>query len=218
MSQDPYYASRYVFDPKRKIVWKEIVKFLQKFVSTNGTVLDLGAGYCDFINNISAGEKYAVDISPELEKYAGKNIKKINSPAWNLSAILDESVDVVFASNLLEHLAEEELQKTASEIKRVLKPTGKLILMQPNYRLSAKKYFDDPTHKKIFDDISLENFLISRDFRIIKKMPRFLPFSMRSNSSLIPNFLLPFVVRIYIRSPIKPLASQMLFVAEKPGF
>jgi hypothetical protein len=46
-------------------------------------------------------------------------------------------------------------------------------------------------------------------------MARFLPFSMRSNSSLIPNFLLPLVVRIYIHFPFKPFAGQMLFVTEK---
>ncbi len=214
MTQDTYYATRYVFDSNRTVVWKEIVKFLQKYVQAGETVLDLGAGYCDFINNIEAEKKYAVDVSPELEKYAGENVKKINSPAWDLSLVQDGSVDVVFASNLLEHLADDELQKTMKEITRVLKPKGKLILMQPNYRLSKKHYFDDPTHKKIFDDISLRDFLLLHGFKILLKMPRFLPLSMRSNSSLVPNFLLPIIVRFYIHSPIKPFAGQMLFVTE----
>jgi hypothetical protein len=87
--------------------------------------------------------------------------------------------------------------------------------MQPNYRLKPKNYFDDPTHKKVFTDESLEKFLLSNNFKILLKMSRFLPFSMRSNSSLIPNFLLPFIVRAYIYSPFKPFAGQMLFVAEK---
>jgi len=215
MNKDPYYSSRYTFDPKRIIVWKEIIRFLQKFISKTAAVVDLGAGYCDFINNISAQKKYAVDISPELARFAGKGVAKINREGWNFYEIPDLLVDVVHASNFLEHFDDDELEKIMKEVKRILKPKGRLILMQPNYRLSAKNYFDDPTHKKIFSDASLESFLLSHNFKILLKMPRFLPFSMRSNSSIIPKFLLPFVVRAYIHSPIKPFAGQMLFVAEK---
>ncbi len=212
---DPYYTSRYTFDKRRTIVWKEIVRFLRPFLCDKKVVVDLGAGYCDFINNTSAEEKYAVDISTEIDKFAGEDVKKIKFPAWNLSLIKSRSTDVVFASNLLEHFTDEEIQKTTTEIMRVLKPRGILILMQPNYRLSAKKYFDDPTHKKIWSDASLKSFLISNSFDILLAMPRFLPFSMRSNSPLIPDFLLPFIVRAYIHSPLKPFAGQMLFVAQK---
>ena len=213
--EDSYYKSRYLFDSRRAIVWKEIVKFLQKFIPKNGTVVDLGSGYCDFINNVSAQRKYAIDISPELSKFAGGSVIKINRGGWNFYEIPDISVNVVHASNFLEHFGDKELEKIMKEIKRILELKGKLILMQPNYRLSAKNYFDDPTHKKIFSDTSLEGFLLSHNFKILLKMPRFLPFSMHSNSPLIPDFLLPLIVRAYIHSPFKPFAGQMLFVAEK---
>ncbi|MEK7669401.1 MAG: methyltransferase domain-containing protein [Patescibacteria group bacterium] len=213
--KDKYYESRFTFNPSRSIVWKEIVKFLKKYIPENGVIIDLGAGYCDFINNIKADKKYAVDISPELSKFANKDTIQINQPAWNLFEIKNDSVDVMHASNLFEHFTDEELGKVMKEINRVLKKDGKLILMQPNYRLSYKNYFDDPTHKKVFSDFALESFLLSYNFKILLKMSRFLPFSMRSNSSLIPNFLLPYVVRTYIYSPFKPFAGQMLFVGEK---
>ncbi|MEK7117436.1 MAG: class I SAM-dependent methyltransferase [Patescibacteria group bacterium] len=212
--KDDYYKSRYVFDSKRSIVWKEIVKFESRHIPKDAVVVDLGAGYCDFINNIRSAKKYAVDTSPELQNFAGKDVVAINQPAWNLFEIPNNSVDIVHASNLFEHFTDEELEKVMKEVKRILKKGGKLILMQPNYRLQPKKYFDDPTHKKVFSDASLESFLVSHDFKIILKMSRFLPFSMRSNSSLIPNFPLPFIVRFYIHSPWKPFAGQMLFVAQ----
>jgi SAM-dependent methyltransferase len=213
--KDLYYKSRYIYDDRRPLVWKEIVSFLQKFMPASGTVVDLGAGYCDFINNVKAEKKYAVDISPELEHFAGNDTIKINQTVWNLYEIQDNSVDVVHASNLLEHFTDEELNKVMKEVGRILRKGGRLILIQPNYRLSYKKYFDDPTHKKVFSDASLESFLVTHNFEVVLKMPRFLPFSMRSNSSLLPNFLLPLVVRLYIASPIKPFAGQMLFIAEK---
>ena len=215
MTEDPYYKSRYTFDPRRSIIWGQIVEFESKYIPENSTVVDLGAGYCDFINNVKAAKKYAVDISAELPNYAGNEVAQISSSVTDLSGISTSSVDIVHASNLLEHFSDSDLEMIMNEIERVLKSGGKLILMQPNYRLSHKNYFDDPTHKKVFSDASLESFLISHGFKIILKKPRFLPFSMKSNSSLIPHTLLGLIVRLYIKSPIKPFAGQMLFIAEK---
>lgn len=211
--EDKYYKSRFVFNKDREIVWKEIVRFLNQYLFGKDTVLDLGAGYCDFINNVSAKEKIAVDISPELSKYADKNVRKINSLATDLTSVQTDSVDVVFSSNLLEHLDNDELSKCMSEVKRVLKKGGLFLTMQPNYRLSYKTYFDDFTHKKVFSDESLKGFLISNDFEIIKYWARFLPFSLKSRPSFIPTF--PLLIRAYLNSPIKPFAGQMLFVCKK---
>lgn len=210
--KDSYYKSRYTFNNDRSVVWKEIVRYLKKYINNKKTVLDLGAGYCDFINNVSAENKIAVDMSPDFAEYAGKDVKTIQSAATDLGVVEANSVDVVFSSNLLEHLTDNELDKTMSEVKRVLKNGGLFISMQPNYRLSYKTYFDDPTHKKVFSDSALESFLISHDFEIIKKMPRFLPFSLKSRPSIIPVF--PFIIRAYLNSPIKPFAGQMLFVSK----
>ncbi|MFA7216938.1 MAG: class I SAM-dependent methyltransferase [Candidatus Paceibacterota bacterium] len=208
---DSYYASRYTYNKDREVVWKEIIRFLNSFLKNKETVLDLGAGYCDFINNISAKNKIAVDISEELSKYAKSGVRQIQTNVTDLSKVENSFVDVVFASNLLEHLSDEDLEKTMNEIKRVLKSGGLFISMQPNYRLSYKTYFDDPTHKKVFSDSALESFLVSFNFKIIKKMARFLPFSLKSRPSIIP--VSPLLIRAYLNSPIKPFAGQMLFVS-----
>lgn len=214
--QDTYYKSgQYDPDPRRALVWKEIIRFLSPHISPNSTVADLGAGYCDFINQVKAAKKYAIDISPELSNFAGKDVIQINREGFNFYEISDESVDVIFASNFLEHFADNDLAKIMNEIKRMLKSKGKFILMQPNFRLQPEHYFDDHTHKKIFTDSSLESFLLENGFKIILKMPRFLPQEMKNSPSFIPHFFMPFLVRAYIHSPLKPFAGQMLFVAEK---
>ncbi len=213
---DKYYASgQYNPDPRREIAWREIIRFLRPYIPTDSTVVDLGAGYCDFINQVRAAKKYAVDYSPDLSKFAHADVEKINSRASDLSAIATETIDVVLSSNLFEHFSEEELAQTMSEVKRILKKGGRLILMGPNFRLQPGRYFDDHTHKKIFTDESLQSFLIENGFKIILKMPRFLPQEVKNSPSLLPNFLLPFIVRAYIHSPVKPFAGQMLFVGEK---
>ncbi len=209
---DPYYESRYVPDKNRPLVWKEIVSYLKKYIPENGTVLDIGAGYCDFINNVETKTKIALDYSSDFEKFANKDVKTIRSSVLDMKEISNDSIDLLFASNLLEHLSDDELQKAMSEIKRILKNNRLLILMQPNYRLSFKTYFDDPTHKKVFSDLALESFLISHGFKIELKKARFLPFSLRSKPSIIP--LSSFIVRAYLYSPWKPFAGQMLFVSK----
>src|SRR3989344_4107120 len=215
-TQDQYYKSgQYDPDRRRILVWKEIIKFESEYISEDGAVVDLGAGYCDFINQVKAAKKYAVDPSPELSNFANPSVTKINSPASDLSQIPDNSIDIVHTSNLFEHFDDQELGKVMGEVKRVLKMGGKLILMQPNFSLQPARYFDDHTHKKIFNDVSLESFLISHGFKIILKKPRFLPQEMKDSSYLIPYFILPLLVRLYIHSPIKPLAGQMLMISEK---
>ena len=214
--QDKYYKSgQYDPNPRRSLVGKEIIKFLSPYISLNFTVVDLGAGYCDFINQVGAAKKYAIDISPELSKFAGRDVIQINRQGFNFYEIPNESVDVVFASNFLEHFIDEELSKIMKEVKRILKKGGKLLLMQPNFRLQPERYFDDHTHKKIFTDSSLESFLLENGFKIILKMPCFLPQEMKNSPSFIPHFLMPFLVRLYLYFPWKPFAGQMLFVAEK---
>jgi SAM-dependent methyltransferase len=208
---DPYYQSRYTPNPDRTVVWKEITRFLQPFLAGAATIVDLGAGYCDFINNVSAPERIAIDYSPDSAHFAAPGVRTIQSSVTKL-ALEDSSANVFFASNLLEHLTDDDLESTMTEIKRVLKTDGLLILMQPNYRFSYKTYFDDPTHKKVFSDEALKTFLISHGFEIRKLMPRFLPFSLKSRPGLVP--ISAAVVRAYIHSPWKPFAGQMLVVGK----
>ena len=50
--KDTYYQSEYIFDSRRFLVWREVVNFLSGFIPKNAVVLDLGAGYCDFITHV----------------------------------------------------------------------------------------------------------------------------------------------------------------------
>ena len=121
--------------------------------------------------------------------------------------------DVVHASNFLEHIDDTDLPGVMSEIRRILKQEGRLILLQPNFRIASARYFDDYTHRRIWTDAGLSAFLMSEGFTIELSRPRFLPFSLRSRPSLIPAH--PLVVRAYIHAPWKPFAGQMLVVERK---
>ena len=68
---DAYFKTRFGFDPRRDIVWKEVVRWIQeKYIATDARVLDCGAGYCNFINNVVAKERHAVDVFTRFHEYA----------------------------------------------------------------------------------------------------------------------------------------------------
>jgi len=207
---EDYHKNCFKFDKKRDEIWKVIARYLQKYIPKNSKVLDLGAGYASFINNINASEKHAVDIWGGLIKHTNADVKAHIITCTDLSILKKNYFDVVFSSNLLEHLEIHNVIKTIDEIKNILKPEGVFIIIQPNYKYCKKVYFEDPTHKTIFTDESLSNLLKEKGFKIKKIIPKFLPFSMKSKA---PKSKL--LLKLYLKLPIRPLAKQMLIICKK---
>jgi len=210
--QQAYYAGRYADVPGRNAVWQELCAYMQQYMPANAEVLDIGAGYCSFINNITAAGKHALDIYPGFTQYAGAGVTVHAGSCCAMTMFPAEKFDVVFASNLLEHLTADETAPALNEIIRVLKPGGSLLLMQPNFRYAGAAYFDDHTHRQIFTHVGLAGLLEAAGFRIEKVVPRFIPFSFKSR---LPAWR--WLVAIYVRMPIRPFARQMFLVARKPG-
>lgn len=204
-----YFKSRFKPNKKREAVWAVLAKYIQRDVNPDGCLLDLGAGYCFFINNIRAQEKHAVDSFDEIKTYAARDVQTHICSCTNLTDFNDNYFDTVFISNLLEHLSWQEVEQTLSEIKRVLKEKGKLIILQPNFKYAYREYFDDFTHIAIFTEKSLTDLLATYNFKIIKRIARFVPFSVDSRLPIIKP-----VLWLYLRSPIRPLAKQMYIVVE----
>jgi len=175
-------------------------------------VLELGAGYCEFINSIQAARKVAVDISETVRQAAKGDVEAHVGSCTRLDFAAADSMDVIFASNLFEHLQLSEVQRTLGEVRRVLKPGGKLLVIQPNFRYSYRDYFDDYTHVTIFTDRSLSDVIAAAGLEIVKVTPKFIPFSLKSRLPVVP-----FLIRLYLRSPVRPFAGQMLIVARKKG-
>ena len=210
MNRNNPYIGAYPFLKGRRRVWREIARFVQKDVPAAHTVIELGAGYCEFINQFPATRKIAFDLNPEMAPFAAPEVELRSGDAATLPGIQAESVDLVFASNFLEHLRQDELDALVPRIRCVLAPGGRLVLLQPNYRLCAERYFEDPTHETIFDDTSIVKLLATHGLRVLRLEPGLLPFSMRSR---LPQW--GWLTRLYLRSPVKPMAAQMYVVAER---
>ena len=206
-SASGYFQSRFAHEPERVGVWGVICQYLQKFIPPEACVLDLGAGYCSFINNVRATEKHALDIFAGFVQFAHSDVQAHIGSCEDLGMFPSHYFDTVFASNLLEHLTRRAVAGTISEAHRVLKPSGCFIVIQPNFRYCYREYFDDYTHLQIFTHVGLADLLSSNGFGIERVEPRFLPFSFKSR---LPKW--PWMVRLYMRLPVRPLAKQMLII------
>jgi SAM-dependent methyltransferase len=209
-SDNRYFETRFTYDPRRDGVWKEICRYLQdRHIPREARIVELGAGYCHFINNIQGCEKHAVDLGNQITKYAHPFVKTHVQNCTDLRGLADGTFDIVFASNLFEHLTAAELTKTLGEVRRILRDGGRLIVLQPNFKYCCKHYFDDYTHIQIFTHLGLCALLAASGFTVCGVKPRFLPFSMKSRLPIAP-----FLVRLYLHLPFKPFAGQMLIVAK----
>lgn len=205
-----YFGTRYSPDPNRSRVWKAICEYLQDYVPSQGTVLDIGAGYCDFINQIRAARKYAVDANPEVARYCAPEVQFLQVASAELLDLPDGSIDVVMASNLLEHLSEAQCAALLDRLEKLLKQRGRIILIQPNYYYCYRQYWDDYTHVRAFSHVSLGDLLVSRGYTLLRVEKKFLPFSFKS---LLPKSYL--ITKLYLASFWRPMAKQMLLVAER---
>jgi cyclopropane fatty-acyl-phospholipid synthase-like methyltransferase len=206
-----YFETRLAQDPNREKVWRHLCDHLSRYVRPDAEVLELGAGWCDFSNFIKARRVVAMDLDATVVRAAAPHVEAEVGDCTDLSRFDEDSFDVVFASNLLEHLDREQSARLLAGAARVLRPGGRLILMQPNFRLNPGRYFDDFTHVSVFTDQSLSDYLTSLGWSIEVRQARFMPLTLKSRGSGL-SFLVPW----YLRSPIKPLAGQMLIVAN-PG-
>jgi SAM-dependent methyltransferase len=213
-----YYATRYCSNAYRDRIWKHITDYLMPFLALPGEacVLELGCGYGAWIRNFEGAQKFAIDVHPELPRLlaaAGcSDVAAHVGSCTDLTAWSPNSLDVVLASNLLEHLLVADVLSTMREVARVLKPGGVFCVIQPNFALCPHQYFDDFTHVSIFTDRSLADILQVAGFEISHVWRRFMPFSMKPSTSR-----LAFLVPLYLRSPWKPFAGQMCLIARKPA-
>ncbi len=210
------YAAR--FGPEDKArknrIWRVLCRhFFQDYVDPRDTVLDIGAGYCEFINHIVCRRRIALDLSEEVRAHAGPGVEVVQGISTDLSSLPNELIDVVFASNFFEHLlTKQDLLRTLAEVLRVLRPGGRLLILQPNIRYAGGAYWDFFDHHLPLTERSLVEALELAGLKPIEVRPRFLPFTSKS---ALPQH--PFLVWLYLKIPIaqRILGQQSWIVAVK---
>ncbi len=206
MELSELYGNRFsAADRARKVrIWAALWDHVfSRWVRPDDTVLDLGAGYCEFINSAAARRRIAVDLNPDTARLAAPGVEVHTASAADLAFLQDGEVDVVFTSNFLEHMPSKDVvTRVVNGAHRVLKPGGLLIVMGPNIRFLADVYWDYYDHHVPLSDRSICELLAMCGFEIRRVEPRFLPYTVKSR---LPQW--EWIVRAYLA--LRPFSSRL---------
>ncbi len=211
MNEGAYHSTRFAHDPRRRLLWQTLVaSVFQKEIPPDGVVLELGAGYGEFINAVKARRRIAVDRWPGMAQHLAPGVEPLITEITQLGGVADNSVDYVFSSNCFEHVPQTELIECLTQLQRKMKPGAVLTIVQPNFKYAFREYFDDYTHVAVYTAQGLCDLLAANGFRIRRCVPRFLPLTIKGRLPVSP-----LLIRLYLLSPFKPLAKQMLINATR---
>ena len=201
-----YHGSRLTADNRRDVLWQSLWRYcFRAMVQPDDCVLDLGAGYGNFINCVVARRRIAVDAWAGFAAHLAPGVEHRVGNITDLDFLNDGAVDFAFASNVFEHLTQDDFSTVLRALRRKLSERGTLTIVQPNYRYAYREYFDDFDHKSVYSHVSLADFLTAHGYEVFRVEPRFMPLSVKSRLPVTP-----LLIRAWLASPVKPLGKQML--------
>jgi SAM-dependent methyltransferase len=145
-----------------------------------------------------------------------KDVHFVRANGLELAEVMpNDHFDVAFFSNYLEHLPSTEavLQQLRVTF-ALLKPGGRVLILQPNIRLIGGSYWDFIDHQTALTEKSLSEAAMMAGFETKQVITRFLPYTTKSH---LPQH--PLLVRAYLAFPPAwwLMGKQTLYVGEKPA-
>ena len=143
--------------------------------SQKGRILDIGAGVGDFLSVCKNDGWETVGIEPS-EK--AKNIAKSKGVSFveNLSELVNNSFDVITMWHVLEHVP--DLENQISELKRLIKDDGTIIIAVPNFKSFDANYykeywaaFDMPIHLWHFSKTAIQKLFAVQNLELQSVLP-----------------------------------------------
>jgi SAM-dependent methyltransferase len=205
-SQQSYFQTRFAHDQRREVLWRTLyASYFSRLIAARDCVLELGAGYGHFINQVTARRRIALDQWEGFPSYLQPGVESYVGDVTDLSFLASGSVNFAFASNLFEHVSQEACASVLMQLRGALAEGGTLNILQPNYYYAYREYFDDYTHRTVYSHTSICDFLDANGYEVIECQPRFLPLTVKSRLPVSP-----LLIRLYLALPWKPMGKQML--------
>lgn len=138
----------------------------------NGKLLDIGCGVGDFLVQVKnkGWEIKGIEPSKEAKEIAKERIGFLPLNPSESSIMPDNSFDVITMWHVLEHV--EDLKQQTTELFRLLKPEGRLVIALPNYKSYDCEYYKDkwaawdvPRHLNHFSPTCIQNIMTSVGFK-----------------------------------------------------
>src|SRR6266852_4000005 len=165
----------------KETIWQELGRFLQRYIVPGARVVDIACDLGYFIRNIRAAERWATDIR-DVGATLPPDVHFIRASGLDLADVLpNDSFDLAFFSNYLEHLASTEAVLEQLRVAfALLKPGGKVLILQLNIRLIGGSYWDFIDHQTALTEKSLAEAAIMAGFKTKQVITRFLPYTTKS--------------------------------------
>jgi len=147
----------------------ELRKFYLDSLENGQTILDLNAGFEGIYKEIdlSKVEYISLQQNPNVQSFLEQ--QKISVKKWYIPNIpLDNnSVDYVLCTAFIEHLPTYiDALNLLIEIKRVLRPQGKILVIFPNYLSLKKIFYEDYKHGWVTTKKRLTDMLLDCHYNI----------------------------------------------------
>jgi SAM-dependent methyltransferase len=146
------------------------LNLIDSYLSPNCKFVEVGAGDCLFSFAVAkkVNEVYAIDVSDELVKGSKlpKNFLFIKSDGTNIP-IHQETIDIIFTNQLMEHLHPEDALIQLKNILTALKKGGVYVCMTPNSLTGphdVSKYFDE-----VATGFHLKEYTVTELYKLLKK-------------------------------------------------
>ena len=202
------YNNRFSDEEKRKKngTWIEICNYINRqFGNGTGLVVDVAAGYCDFINNYIADEnakRFAIDANPDVTKFVNDDVTAICGGIDGLKNHFEEnSVQMFFMSNFLEHITKDQIRTLLKDEYDLLMSGGMVMILTPNIKYVGGKYWDFFDHITSITDNCLIEEMETLGYTLVRNIPRFLPYTTKSK---LPQA--QWIVRLYLK--MMPLSGR----------
>ncbi|MEO6733951.1 MAG: class I SAM-dependent methyltransferase [Ferruginibacter sp.] len=169
-------AQNYTMNWKLNLVKASIGKGLPK-----GSLLDIGAGTGAFLNKASLSGWTVTGLEPNegARQICRKKYNLSLQEAEKIVELSDESFDIVTMWHVLEHV--HQLHENMSNIKRVLKSSGRVLIALPNYTSKdGKDYgaywaaYDVPRHLYHFSPLAISKLAGQHNMEIESIHPMWL--------------------------------------------
>jgi 2-polyprenyl-3-methyl-5-hydroxy-6-metoxy-1,4-benzoquinol methylase len=154
---------------------KNKVNLISKLIPQKGTVLDIGSGTGDFLMTAKNNGWEIKGIEPNSK---AKQIAISKGVVFEeaLENIADNSIDVITMWHVLEHVP--NLDEQFTQLKRIVKPNGYIVIAVPNYKSFDAKYYksfwaayDVPRHLWHFSKTSIQKLSADFDLQLERVKP-----------------------------------------------
>ena len=154
---------------KRKAI-RDKVKLINSYQPLKGKILDIGAGTGDFLLGCKNQNWDILGIEPN-DKAKGIALGKGIKFGDTIEKLESNSFDVITMWHVLEHVSDVEHQ--IAELKRLLKPSGTIIIAVPNFKSYDAQYYkefwaayDVPRHLWHFSKTAIEKLFDKQNMNL----------------------------------------------------